>query len=118
MVFEVLIPAIGTVIVALIVFAGKVLDNRTTSRDNDHDRLIARLDKTEAELGELRTKTDSDRLRISQLEGSLHDKNELLDDVHEIILWIQDGAKPPAPELSWRVRRWLDRPPTGENPQA
>ena len=118
MAFEVIIPAVGGIIVALIVFAGKVLDNRTTSRDNAYDRLIARQDKTDTELKELRAQTDSDRLRIAQLEGSLHDKNELLDDVHEIILWIQDGAKPPAPELSWRVRRWLDRPPTGENPQG
>lgn len=116
MIFEVLVPAVATVIVAFIVFGGKILDNRTSTRDNSYDRLITRQDQMDKELQELRTRTDKDRKRIADLEGTLHDKDELLTDVRDILLWVESGSKPPSPEMTWRIRQWLDKPTTGEIP--
>lgn len=116
MVFEILVPAAATIIVALIVYGGKLLDNRTTTRDNSYDRLIARQDQVEKELSTLRTQTDKDRKRIADLEGSLNDKDELLKDVRDIVLWVESGGEPPSPAMTWRIRHWLNDPITGELP--
>ena len=105
---------IGGVIAALFTWRGVRDKNKTDTRAAELDKLLAGMS---SEIGRLKadveslktvlaaTTTERDTLRTERdtLRGVVRDQAELLDDWRAIGDWINGGAKPPIPTLSWRI---------------
>lgn len=114
---EIILPVMGTILVAVIAYIGKKLDNKSNMQVSFYRDIQDRYNSLTSKVEELTTQTFEDRRRIAILEDSLRDKEELLKDMKDIALWIADGSKPPSPQLTWRVRHYLNQPTTGQLPQ-
>ena len=105
---------IGGVIAALFTWRGVRDKNKTDTRAAELDKLLAGMS---SEIGRLKADVESlktvlaattnerDTLRTERdtLRGVVRDQAELLDDWRAIGDWINGGAKPPIPTLSWRI---------------
>lgn len=93
---------------------------RSTAQADWQTRLEARVTKQDEELATMREKVSSQTTRIDRLEGELRDSDELIADMVTVVLWVRDGARPPTPEMTWRIRHYLrshhPRPDTGPTP--
>lgn len=118
---------IGGVIATLFTWRGVRDKNKTDTRAAELDKLLAGMS---SEIGRLKADVESlktvlaattnerDTLRTERdtLRGVIRDQAELLDDWRAIGDWINGGAQPPIPTLSWRIlqeradhERTLDR---------
>ena len=123
---------IGGVIAALFTWRGVRDKNKTDTRAAELDKLLAGMS---SEIGRLKADVESlktvlaattnerDTLRTERdtLRGVIRDQADLLDDWRAIGDWINGGAKPPIPTLSWRIlqeradhERALDRQRTNQ----
>ena len=105
---------IGGVIAALFTWRGIRDKNKTDTRAAELDKLlkgmgdeISRL-KTDVEslktvLAATTNERDTLRTERDTLRGVVRDQAELLDDWRAIGDWINGGAQPPIPTLSWRI---------------
>ena len=105
---------IGGVIAALFTWRGIRDKNKTDTRAAELDKLLAGMS---SEIGRLKADVESlktvlaattnerDTLRTERdtLRGVVRDQAELLDDWRAIGDWINGGAQPPIPTLSWRI---------------
>ena len=105
---------IGGVIAALFTWRGIRDKNKTDTRAAELDKLLAGMS---SEIGRLKADVESlktvlaattnerDTLRTERdtLRGVVRDQAELLDDWRAIGDWINGGAEPPIPTLSWRI---------------
>lgn len=105
---------IGGVIAALFTWRGVRDKNKTDTRAAELDKLLAGMS---SEIGRLKADVESlktvlaattnerDTLRTERdtLRGVIRDQAELLDDWRAIGDWINGGAQPPIPTLSWRI---------------
>ena len=105
---------IGGVIATLFTWRGVRDKNKTDTRAAELDKLLAGMS---SEIGRLKadveslktalaaTATERDTLRTERdtLRGVVRDQAELLDDWRAIGDWINGGAQPPIPTLSWRI---------------
>ena len=105
---------IGGVIAALFTWRGVRDKNKTDTRAAELDKLLAGMS---SEIGRLKADVESlktvlaattnerDTLRTERdtLRGVVRDQAELLDDWRAIGDWINGGAEPPIPTLSWRI---------------
>ena len=105
---------IGGVIAALFTWRGIRDKNKTDTRAAELDKLLAGMS---SEIGRLKADVESlktvlaattnerDTLRTERdtLRGVIRDQAELLDDWRAIGDWINGGAEPPIPTLSWRI---------------
>ena len=105
---------IGGVIAALFTWRGIRDKNKTDTRAAELDKLLAGMS---SEIGRLKADVESlktvlaattnerDTLRTERdtLRGVVRDQAELLDDWRAIGDWINSGANPPIPTLSWRI---------------
>ena len=105
---------IGGVIATLFTWRGVRDKNKTDTRAAELDKLLAGMS---SEIGRLKADVESlktvlaattnerDTLRTERdtLRGVIRDQAELLDDWRAIGDWIDGGAKPPIPTLSWRI---------------
>lgn len=105
---------IGGVIATLFTWRGVRDKNKTDTRAAELDKLLAGMS---SEIGRLKADVESlktvlaattnerDTLRTERdtLRGVVRDQAELLDDWRAIGDWINGGAKPPIPTLSWRI---------------
>lgn len=105
---------IGGVIAALFTWRGVRDKNKTDTRAAELDKLLAGMS---SEIGRLKADVESlktvlaattnerDTLRTERdtLRGVVRDQAELLDDWRAIGDWINGGAQPPIPTLSWRI---------------
>ena len=128
----VIATVIGGVIAALFTWRGIRDKNKTDTRAAELDKLLAGMS---SEIGRLKadveslktvlaaTTTERDTLRTErdELRGVIRDQAELLDDWRAIGDWINGGAQPPIPTLSWRIlqeradhERTLDRQRTNQ----
>ena len=123
---------IGGVIATLFTWRGVRDKNKTDTRAAELDKLLAGLgseiDRLKADVESLKTvlaatTTERDTLRTERdtLRGVVRDQEELLDDWRAIGDWINGGAQPPIPTLSWRIlqeradhERALDRQRTNQ----
>ena len=123
---------IGGVIATLFTWRGVRDKNKTDTRAAELDKLLAGMS---SEIGRLNADVESlktvlaattnerDTLRTERdtLRGVIRDQAELLDDWRAIGDWINGGAQPPIPTLSWRIlqeradhERTLDRQRTNQ----
>ena len=123
---------IGGVIAALFTWRGVRDKNKTDTRAAELDKLLAGMS---SEIGRLKADVESlktvlaattnerDTLRTERdtLRGVIRDQADLLDDWRAIGDWINGGAQPPIPTLSWRIlqeradhERALDRQRTNQ----
>lgn len=128
----VIATVIGGVIAALFTWRGIRDKNKTDTRAAELDKLLAGMS---SEIGRLKADVESlktvlaattnerDTLRTERdtLRGVVRDQAELLDDWRAIGDWINGGAQPPIPTLSWRIlqeradhERTLDRQRTNQ----
>ena len=128
----VIATVIGGVIAALFTWRGIRDKNKTDTRAAELDKLLAGMS---SEIGRLKADVESlktvlaattnerDTLRTERdtLRGVVRDQAELLDDWRAIGDWINGGAEPPIPTLSWRIlqeradhERTLDRQRTNQ----
>ena len=105
---------IGGVIATLFTWRGVRDKNKTDTRAAELDKLLAGMS---SEIGRLKADVESlktvlaattnerDTLRTERdtLRGVIRDQAELLDDWRAIGDWINGGAQPPIPTLSWRI---------------
>ena len=105
---------IGGVIATLFTWRGVRDKNKTDTRAAELDKLLAGMS---SEIGRLKADVESlktvlaattnerDTLRTERdtLRGVVRDQAELLDDWRAIGDWINGGAQPPIPTLSWRI---------------
>ena len=93
-------------------------DRDTTTTKTLLDALVDRVDKLEtkvtsleADLEQARTERDEARRPARAAEDTLRDRTELLDDYvehsEEMLSWASNGATPPPPVPSWRIRQYL-----------
>ena len=105
---------IGGVIAALFTWRGVRDKNKTDSRAVELNLAITEMRQQiaglKADVADLKTAlaataTERDTLRTErdELRGVVRDQAELLDDWRAIGDWINGGAEPPIPTLSWRI---------------
>lgn len=105
---------IGGVIAALFTWRGVRDKNKTDTRAAELDKLLegmsSQIKELKADVESLKTvlaatATERDTLRTErdELRGVVRDQAELLDDWRAIGDWINGGAEPPIPTLSWRI---------------
>ena len=105
---------IGGVIAALFTWRGVRDKNETDTRAAELDKLLdgmsSQIKELKADVESLKTvlaatTTERDTLRTERdtLRGVVRDQAELLDDWRAIGDWINGGAQPPSPTLSWRI---------------
>ena len=105
---------IGGVIAALFTWRGVRDKNETDTRAAELDKLLegmsSQIKELKADVESLKTvlaatTNERDTLRTERdtLRGVVRDQAELLDDWRAIGDWINGGAKPPIPTLSWRI---------------
>ena len=105
---------IGGVIATLFTWRGVRDKNKTDSRAVELNLAITEMRQQiaglKADVADLKTAlaataTERDTLRTErdELRGVVRDQAELLDDWRAIGDWINGGAKPPIPTLSWRI---------------
>lgn len=119
--------SLGTALAALLGVAVTFLRGRqdrktareatSTSRDQFTierlDRQIADLQGTVESLNkrvrQLEEDARTDHAQIAELRGEVRDRDEALADVVPILDWVRAGAKPPPPELTWRLRLFMEQ---------
>lgn len=101
------IGAVGTVIVGLLVWWARRVDRSTSVQSEWQKTLEATLTRQEDELKSLRAESAQHARRLVALEGALRDRDELIDDMVPVVVWVQNGARPPIPSLSWRILQHL-----------
>lgn len=110
----------GAVLGALLVWWARRVDRSTTVQSEWQKTLESALTRQEEELKSLRTESAEHARRLVIVEESLRDRDELIDDMVPVVLWVQNGARPPVPSLSWRILQHLQhmrsRPPSGQSP--
>ena len=105
---------IGGVIATLFTWRGVRDKNKTDSRAVELNLAITEMRQQiaglKADVADLKTAlaataTERDTLRTERdtLRGVVRDQAELLDDWRAIGDWINGGAEPPIPTLSWRI---------------
>ena len=105
---------IGGVIATLFTWRGVRDKNKTDSRAVELNLAITEMRQQiaglKADVADLKTAlaattTERDTLRTERdtLRGVVRDQAELLDDWRAIGDWINGGAQPPIPTLSWRI---------------
>ena len=110
--------SISGIIVALFGLRGIRDKARTDTRTAELDALLATMRATidglkadvatmRGELNELRQENRRLADENALLAGQLRDKDDLLDDYRAIAGWIERGADPPTPPLSWRIQQEL-----------
>lgn len=97
----------GAVITAFLVWWARRVDRSTTVQSEWQKTLEGALTRQEQELKSLRTESAEHARRLRVVEESLRDRDELIDDMVPVVLWVQDGARPPVPSLSWRILQHL-----------
>ena len=105
---------VGGIIASIYALRGVRDKNKTDTRAAELDKLLAGMS---SEIGRLKadvetlktvlaaTTNERDTLRTErdELRGVVRDQAELLDDWRAIGDWINGGAQPPIPTLSWRI---------------
>jgi len=110
--------AAGSIVVAIFGWRGIRDKARTDTRTAELDALLATMRATIDGLktdvatmrGELNDLRQENRRLVDEnalLAGRLRDKDDLLDDYRAIAGWIERGADPPTPPLSWRIQQEL-----------
>ena len=105
---------IGGVIATLFTWRGVRDKNKTDTRAAELDKLLAgmssEIGRLKADVAALKTvlaatTNERDTLRTERdtRRGVVRDQAELLDDWRAIGDWINGGAEPPIPPLSWRI---------------
>ena len=105
---------IGGVIASIYALRGVRDKNKTDTRAAELDKLLSgmgdEIKRLKADVESLKTvlaatATERDTLRTErdELRGVVRDQAELLDDWRAIGDWINGGAQPPIPTLSWRI---------------
>ena len=105
---------IGGVIATLFTWRGVRDKNKTDTRAAELDKLLAgmssEIGRLKADVESLKTvlaattnERDTLRTERDELRGVVRDQAELLDDWRAIGDWINGGAEPPIPTLSWRI---------------
>lgn len=105
---------IGGVIASIYALRGVRDKNKTDTRAAELDKLLSgmgdEIKRLKADVESLKTvlaatTNERDTLRTERdtLRGVVRDQAELLDDWRAIGDWINGGAKPPIPTLSWRI---------------
>lgn len=98
-------------------FILKVSDRHTEREDKAASKRQADQDKVEERLAKLERSDRDKTVKIQALEDKTRDQGELIDDMVPVVLWVQKGARPPIPSLSWRILQHLrSRPATGPTP--
>ena len=106
--------AVGGIIATLFTWRGIRDKSKTDTRTAELDKLLKgmgdEISRLKADVESLKTvlaatATERDTLRAERdtLRGVIRDQAELLDDWRAIGDWINGGAKPPIPTLSWRI---------------
>ena len=107
----------GAVITALLVWWARRVDRSTSVQSEWQKTLESALTRQEEELKTLRAESAEHARRLVIVEESLRDRDELIDDMVPVVMWVQNGARPPVPSLSWRILQPLQnmrsRPTTG-----
>lgn len=112
-----LITTGGAVITAFLVWWARRVDRSTSVQSEWQKTLESALTRQEQELKSLRTESAGHARRLRVVEEALRDRDELIDDMVPVVLWVQNGARPPIPSLSWRILQHLrSRPRTGPLP--
>lgn len=107
----------GAVIGYLLVWWARRVDRSTTVQSEWQKTLEGALTRQEQELKSLRAESAEHARRLVVVEEALRDRDELIDDMVPVVLWVQNGARPPIPSLSWRILQHLrSRPRTGPTP--
>ena len=110
--------ALGGVIAAWLTYRGVrdrgKTDTRTAELDAHLSSMTATITALKAEVGEMRAELDTVRAEnrtladeTALLTGRLRDRDDLLEDYRAIARWIEHGADPPTPSLSWRIQQEL-----------
>ena len=98
---------IGGVIATLFTWRGVRDKNKTDTRAAELDKLLAgmssEIDRLKADVESLKTVLAATTTERDTLRGVVRDQAELLDDWRAIGDWINGGAQPPIPTLSWRI---------------
>ncbi|TFI01622.1 hypothetical protein [Micrococcus lylae] len=108
----------GSIVVAVFGWRGIRDKARTDTRTAELDALLATMratiDGLKADVASMRGELDELRKENRRLvdenallTGRLRDKDDLLDDYRAIAGWIERGADPPTPPLSWRIQQEL-----------
>ena len=116
---------IGGVIATLFTWRGVRDKNKTDTRAAELDKLLAgmgdEIKRLKADVESLKTVLAATATERDTLRGVVRDQAELLDDWRAIGDWINGGAEPPIPTLSWRIlqeradhERALDRQRTNQ----
>lgn len=110
----VIATVIGGVIASIYAWRGVRDKNKTDTRAAELDKLLAgmssEIGRLKADVESLKTvlatttnERDTLRTERDELRGVVRDQAELLDDWRAIGDWINGGAEPPIPTLSWRI---------------
>ena len=98
---------IGGVIAALFTWRGVRDKNKTDTRAAELDKLLegmsSQIKELKADVESLKTVLAATATERDTLRGVIRDQAELLDDWRAIGDWINGGAEPPIPTLSWRI---------------
>ena len=98
---------IGGVIAALFTWRGVRDKNKTDTRAAELDKLLKgmgdEISRLKADVESLKTVLAATATERDELRGVVRDQAELLDDWRAIGDWINGGAEPPIPTLSWRI---------------
>ena len=103
----VIATVIGGVIATLFTWRGVRDKNKTDTRAAELDKLLAgmssEIGRLKADVESLKTVLAATTNERDTLRGVVRDQAELLDDWRAIGDWINGGAEPPIPTLSWRI---------------
>lgn len=102
-----IIGAVASVITGFLVWWARRVDRSTTVQSEWQKTLEATMTRQEQELKSLRTESAEHARRLRVVEESLRDRDELIDDMVPVVVWVQNGARPPVPSLSWRILQHL-----------
>lgn len=112
----IIIPAALTVGAGLGSMVLRAVNRATLKAEKAEEERRAKLERLSDQVEELQRSNDTMqasneelRIELRQVRDTMRDREELVEDMTPIIVWVKDGAEPPVPEVGWRINRHLER---------
>lgn len=96
-------------LVALIAWVTKLAESSAQREIKATENLRADFTELREEVVTLRDERRDLVKRLDEVVSRCRDQDELIDDMLEIIMWVEGGAQGEVPSVSWRIRQVLAR---------
>lgn len=111
------VTLLPTAIGGALVWGLKLVDRQATTEERRAAEEKSRQDTLEGRVCSLEKSDRTKTIKIERLEDKVRDQDGLIQEATPVMIWIGDGAHPPAPTLEWRWLQHLRDRRTTHTPQ-